>query len=95
MALQWPAKDPEDMLDYTLDFSLWLQGDVISNAQSYVDYATSQSLAVYKVDFSSGQTVITWLEGGLSGELATVTVVANTSLGRTKEVSVVLPIIDN
>jgi hypothetical protein len=95
MALQWPPKDPDDMLDYTLDFSLWLNGDVISNASSTVDFATSASLSVYKVDFSSGVKVISWLQGGTSGDIASVNVIASTSLGRTKEVTVVLPIMDN
>ena len=95
MALQWPTKDPDDMLDYTLDFSLWLNGDVISNATSVPDYNTSTSLVVYRVDFSSGNKVISWISGGESGDIASVNVIANTSLGRTKEVTVVLPIMDN
>jgi len=50
---------------------------------------------VYKVDFSSGVTVISWISGGVSGDIASVNVIASTSLGRTKEVTVVLPIMDN
>jgi hypothetical protein len=95
MSLQWPSKDPEDFLDFTLDFSLWLNGDVVSAATVTVDNLTTQSLSVQKVDYSNGLQVITWFIGGISGENAVVHIDAVTALGRTKQVTVMLPIEDN
>lgn len=95
MSLLWPPKDPQDFLDFTLDFSLWLNGDVVSNVNVTIDPNTTSSLSAQKVDFTDGMHVIVWFIGGLSGENAVVHVSAQTSLGRSKEVTVMLPIEDN
>jgi hypothetical protein len=33
MALRWPFKDPDDTLDYSIDWSRFLRGQLISSAQ--------------------------------------------------------------
>lgn len=95
MSLLWPPKDPQDFLDFTVDFTLWLNGDVISTVNVTIDPTTTQSLSAQRVDFTSGNQVIIWFIGGQSGENAVVEVNAQTSLGRQKQVTLMLPIEDN
>jgi hypothetical protein len=95
MSLQWPNKDPDDFLDFTLDFGLWLNGDVVSSAAVDIDGTTSLSLSAQSVNYSNGTQVIIWFAGGVSGEKAVVHVNAVTALGRSKQVTVMLPIGDN
>lgn len=37
MSLKWPNKDPDEILDYSVDWSRWLNGATIINATWYVD----------------------------------------------------------
>ena len=71
MALSWPNKDPEEELDYPVDFSLWVvTGQTIDNAtcviESQVGDDTANPLIVDTVQWSN-DIVNVWLRGGVSG----------------------------
>jgi hypothetical protein len=75
MALSWPAKDPEEVLDYPVQFDDWLiPGCNIENAPAptVVQEGTSDpgGLTDLLVDnvFVAGKSIVTWLSGGTAGE---------------------------
>lgn len=37
MSFRWPNKDPDEILDYSVDWSRWLGTDTISSVTWYVD----------------------------------------------------------
>jgi hypothetical protein len=40
MSFKWPPKDPDEILDYSVDWSRWLAGATISSVIWYVDNAS-------------------------------------------------------
>lgn len=71
MALVWPNKDPEEYLDYPVDFTAWVvAGNNIDSAaavvESQVGDDTASPLVVELVQFGS-DIVNVWLSGGVSG----------------------------
>ncbi len=83
--LTWPVKDPGDTLDYVVDLSRVLAGDV-GDGVATLDVAISPansgdlSLASSRAD---GDLAILWLTAGLAGTTYAVTVVVGTQGGRT------------
>ncbi len=76
-------KDPDERLDYPVDFSSWLEPDdyVVS---AIVELAATTAVAD---TVAVSQSIVTvWLDGGASGEQGVVTVRATTNQGRVKEV---------
>lgn len=76
MALVWPAKDPEEVLDYPVQFNDWLvTGCDIAQGATLVQEGTSTpgSLSDIVVDgvFVSGKAIVVWLSGGTNGETYT------------------------
>ena len=74
MALKWPDKDPEEILDYPLDWTDWL-GTVppaVIDTVSVTQDGTSDpgGLSDVTVDSQSVATpnVVAWLSGGTAGE---------------------------
>lgn len=66
----WIAKDPEARLDYSFDWSDWLQaGELIASHTVSVDVVTKDS------DTRSGAIVTAWVSGGTAaaGEVASIT----------------------
>ena len=93
--LSWPVKDPGDTLDYVVDFSRALAGDVgdgIATLDVAITPANSGdlSLAFSRAD---GDQAILWLTGGFSGVTYAVTVVVGTQSGRTLSRSIGLPVL--
>lgn len=87
--LYWTSKDPDEVLDYALDWSARLAGDTI---------ATSVwSVATGDIDIDESQTVddraVVWLSAGTNGKNAILINTITTSGGRTMEESVTLPVI--
>lgn len=75
MALAWPPKDPEEVLDYPIQFTDWLVSgcDIEgSPAPTVVQEGVSApgGLSDLTVDavFVTGKSIVTWLSGGTSGE---------------------------
>lgn len=76
-------KSPSDVLDYDADFGRWLPtGDTVASAVATVATA---DIVVDAVDVSDDRVKI-WLSGGTAGDDGTLTLIATTTQGRTKEV---------
>lgn len=84
-------KDPDAVLDYTIDWSLWLDaiGDTLVSAS--VETATGITC-----DSSSvvGKTVVMWLSGGSEGQTHQVTCRVVTTGGRTDDRSIFVKILE-
>lgn len=52
MSFKWPNKDPDELLDYSVDWSRFLNGATISSVNWYVDNASG-----VKTLITAGQTV--------------------------------------
>jgi hypothetical protein len=83
MALQWPNKDPDEVLDYQIDWADRLDGDTISTSTWVIPSGITQG-AASKTD----TTVTTWLSGGTLGASYTLLNRVVTAAGRTMDQSV-------
>lgn len=93
--LNWPTKDPADVLDYQFNVSPALVGnegdciltlDVAINPNNPGDLTLSEA----QVD---GSSAVLWLAGGQAGTVYTVTILMTTSAGRTLQRSILLPVL--
>ena len=70
MALNWPNKDPEEVLDYPVNFADWMvAGATIANATCVIEDRgddTASPLVIDAVQFA-GSLVTVWTSGGVSG----------------------------
>ena len=83
-------KDPNAVLDYSIEWSKWLAGDQIQTSTWSVSDPVIQV-----VDSSNTATRTTvWLSGGAAGQSYTVTNRITTSGGRTDDRSFVLQVQD-
>lgn len=78
MAIRWEAKRPDEVRDYTHDWSAFLVDDTIISATVTVDGVTKDS------DDNDTTSVTVWLSGGDEGDLAHVTMTIETAGGRTE-----------
>jgi hypothetical protein len=89
------VKDPNAVLDYTFDWTAWIDlvGDVIVADDPAVTSGVSPASNI-AVDSSSivGKTVVVWVSGGAVGETATLRCRITTSGGRIDDRSVFLKI---
>jgi hypothetical protein len=69
MSFRWPLKDPDEILDYSVDWSRWLNGASIVSISWYVDDS-----AGVKTLLSAGSTVngIQNVSQTISGGVATI-----------------------
>lgn len=93
MALKWPNKDPEEVLDYPVQFNEWLiSGYDIQDTPgpTVTQEGTSDpgGLVDLIVDniFVSGKSIITWLSGGTAGETYTFKMTAQDNATPTRTV---------
>jgi hypothetical protein len=85
---QWPPKDPDERLDYNIDWSPRLSApDVISASEWFVP----DGLVVEDEDMSSSSTTI-WLSSGVLAEAYDVLNRINTVDGRIMDQTVTLKI---
>lgn len=76
------TKDPDERLDYDVDFSRWLTDtDELSTAV----IETENTVAVADQTDVSRTAVKVWMAGGVSGETGKITVRVTTIQGRIKE----------
>jgi hypothetical protein len=88
MAINWPSKDPDEVLDYRWNIKLD-EGDTIASAT-----ITKTDGDVAVGNQTSDQTGVTvWLSGGSDGTTSTFRGVATTTGGRTIEETLYLPIV--
>jgi len=74
------TKDPNAVLDYTIDWSRWLAGDQIATSAWLV------AAGLTKVaDSRAGSLATVWLSGGTAGQSYTVTNRITTTGGRTED----------
>jgi hypothetical protein len=93
-ALSWPVKDPGDNLDYVVDLSRALAGDVgdgIATLDVSITPANPGDLVLASSQ-ADGDQAILWLVAGLSGTTYAVTVVIGTHSGRTIARTIGLPV---
>jgi hypothetical protein len=93
--LNWPTKDPLDVLDYQFDISPGLvgnDGDTIATLDVMIEPANPGDLALNSAT-TDGAIVVLWLSGGQPGTVYTVNVVVTTTNGRTISRSILLPVL--
>ncbi len=88
MGLQKFTKQPNDVLDYDIDFSDWLvSGDEVES----VTVTAETGITVDSTNITS-EIVKIWLSGGTDGSSYKVTALAVTEGGRTKEKEFIIKI---
>lgn len=91
MPLTWASKDPDELLDYSLNWSQALAGDTIVNS----DWAISDSSLVENHSTNSSSSTVIWLEDGALNQTYTVTNTIETAAGRIFQQSVNIRILSN
>jgi hypothetical protein len=90
MTLTWPDKDPEEVLDYDLDWTARLAGDQITAST----FAVRRGTVVVDSDTNDATSTKAWLSGGSLGETCELTNHVTTAGGREWEQTVRLRIRD-
>ncbi len=86
-ALPWVYKDPESVLDYSLNWSDWLGTDTISAVVWTVPAGITQTTAT---NTTTAATI--WLSGGTANAEYTIECKITTASGRTDERSFIVKI---
>jgi hypothetical protein len=93
--MNWPTKDPGDILDYILDIAPAIvgnDGDGIATLTVAVSPSEPGDLVVQSAT-ADGSRIILWLSEGQAGTIYTVTFGINTVNGRSLQRSVLLPVV--
>lgn len=79
MTVSWPSKDPDEILDFSLDWSERLEGDTISAAT----WGTSDPVGLTRTSQQvSGGVTSAFFSGGAEGTTYSITVTIDTAGGR-------------
>lgn len=76
----WIYKDPDAVLDYTVDWSAWLGTDTIASVTWVVGAGVTEASSS-----NTSTTATIWLSGGIAGQAYGVTCRAVTAGGRTDD----------
>lgn len=88
--LMWPAKDPDEVLDYVVNWEDRLVTDeTISTSLFFIDSYSGVSV---QITTNNRKTATVWLTGGSPGKTAEILNRITTSSGRTMDETVLLPI---
>ena len=93
--LNWPTKDPGDVLDYGFDISSALvgnPGDGIATLDVTIAPNNPGDLSMTSAS-ADGSVAILWLSAGQPGTVYVITIVIGTTSGRTLQRSVLLPVL--
>jgi len=93
--LNWPTKDPTDVLDYQFDISpavVGNDGDSISSLDVTIEPSNPGDLMLNSA-VADGTVAVLWLAGGQSGTVYRVTLVIATQSGRIMQRSILLPVL--
>jgi hypothetical protein len=93
--LNWPTKDPGDVLDYILDIGpavVGNDGDGIATLSVTVSPSDPGDLIVQSTT-ADGTRVVLWLSEGQAGTVYTITFSITTTNGRSLQRSVLLPVL--
>ena len=74
------TKDPNAVLDYTIDWTRWLAGDQIAASEWLVPTGLTKM-----ADSKTASSATVWLSGGTAGQSYTVTNRVTTTGGRTED----------
>lgn len=85
MADYWPTKDPNAVLDYSIDWSDWLDTDTISTSTWTVPTGLTKG-----TDTTSTTVTTVWLSGGTAGTTYEILNRITTAGGRTQDKTVKL-----
>ena len=86
------TKDPDAVLDYSIDWSAWLPtGDTITASTYTVNSDAADAIVVDDTSFNTTTTTV-WLSGGVAGQTYTVTNHITTSAGRQDDRSLTIKI---
>lgn len=84
MAIRWEQKRPDEVRDYSHDWSAWLDGDTIATSAWDAEGVTLDS------DEDAGGIVTAWISGGTDGTTARLTNTIVTAGARTESETFVL-----
>lgn len=84
---RWPFKDPDELLDYEVNWAARLGTDTISSVTW-----TVPSGIVKESEAASGAVVAIWLSGGTDGQTYNIGCRVVTSGGRTFDETIALPV---
>jgi hypothetical protein len=93
--LNWPTKDPGDVLDYILDIGPAIvgnDGDGIATLSVTLSPSNPGDLVVQSTT-ADGSRVVLWLSQGQAGTIYTITFAITTLNGRVLQRSVLLPVL--
>jgi hypothetical protein len=93
--LNWPTKDPADILDYLFDISPALvgnDGDAIQTLDATISPANAGDVTLTSAT-ADGPIAVFWLSGGQAGTVYTVTIAIGTANGRSIQRSILLPVL--
>jgi len=94
--LNWPTKDPQDILDYQFDITPALvgnRGDSIATIDVLTAPSNPGDLVVNQVT-ADGAVVVLWLADGQAGTVYTITILITTVNGRSLQRSILLPVLE-
>ncbi len=94
--LNWPTKDPQDVLDYQFDITPALvgnDGDSIATLDVTTAPSNPGDLVVNQVT-ADGASAVLWLSEGLAGTVYTITILISTVNGRSIQRSILLPVLE-
>jgi hypothetical protein len=74
------AKDPNAVLDYSIDWTRWLAGDQVATSEWLVPTGLTKV-----ADSKASALATVWLSGGTAGQSYTVTNRVTTTGGRTED----------
>jgi hypothetical protein len=93
--LNWPAKDPGDILDYIMDIAPAIvgnDGDGIATLDVSITPSNPGDL-VMQSSTADGSRIVLWLSGGQAGTVYTLTFNISTINGRSLQRSILLPVL--
>jgi hypothetical protein len=93
--LNWPAKDPGDVLDYILDIAPAIvgnDGDGIATVAVSLAPSAPGDLELQSTT-ADGSRIVLWLAGGQAATVYTITFLITTTNGRSLHRSVLLPVL--
>ena len=91
----WPAKDPNDVLDYVLNIEPAIvgnEGDLIQGVDVTINPSASGDLSLDNTA-ADGSTVVLWMSGGFAGTTYSVTVRIDLASGRMLQRTMLLPVL--
>ena len=93
--LNWPTKDPSDVLDYEINISpavIGNDGDVISTLDVSISPNNPGDLVINSAT-ADGTVAVIWLAEGQAGTVYTITALISTITGRTIQRTILLPVL--